>query len=86
MAGARQLAAALHKAGDADFILVQLYAGNAALFEDKDKAIVLYNVLLTPDDCLQTTHAVAGPIKRKQNQAALLALDLLRRYLQHKEL
>jgi len=25
---------------------------------------------------------VAGPAKRKQNQAALLALDLLRRYLQ----
>jgi hypothetical protein len=29
---------------------------------------------------------VAGPINVKQNQAALLALDLLRRYLQHKEL
>jgi len=86
MASARQLADALHKAEEADFVLVQLYAGNAALFEDKDKAIVLYNVLLTPDECLQTTHAVAGPIKRKQNQAALLALDLLRRYLQHKEL
>jgi hypothetical protein len=25
---------------------------------------------------------VAGPAKRKQNQAALLSLDLLRRYLQ----
>jgi hypothetical protein len=49
---------------------------------DKNKSIVVYNALLTGNGFQQSTHSIAGPIKRKQNQAALLALDLLRRYLQ----
>lgn len=85
-ATAQAIASGMHKTGDADFVLVQLYAGDSQTFHDKDQAIILYNVLLTGDGLHQTTHSVAGPIKRKQNQAALLALDLLRRYLQHKEL
>jgi len=67
-------------------VLVQLYAGDGQTFHDKDRSIILYNTLLTGDGFYQTTGSMAGPIKRKQNQAALLALDLLRRYLQHKEL
>ncbi|MGZ8159487.1 MAG: competence/damage-inducible protein A [Methylobacter sp.] len=85
-ATAQALASEIQKTGAADFVLVQLYAGDNQTFHDKDQAIILYNVLLTGDGSHQTTHSVAGPIKRKQNQAALLALDLLRRYLQHKEL
>ncbi len=83
---AQAIASEMQKTGVADFVLVQLYAGDSQTFHDKDRAIILYNVLLTRDGFHQTTHSVAGPIKRKQNQAALLALDLLRRYLQHKEL
>jgi competence/damage-inducible protein CinA-like protein len=83
---AQAVASEIQSAGGADFVLVQLYAGDNQTFHDKDQAIILYNVLLTRDGFHQTTHSVAGPIKRKQNQAALLALDLLRRYLQHKEL
>jgi len=85
-ASAQAIAGEIHKTGAADFVLVQLCAGDSQTFHDKDQAIILYNVLLTGDGFHQTTHSVAGPIKRKQNQAALLALDLLRRYLQHKEL
>ncbi|MFZ2311585.1 MAG: molybdopterin-binding protein [Methylobacter sp.] len=85
MATAQAMAVEIQKASAADFVLVQLYAGDNKIFHDKDKSIVLYNMLLTGDGFHKTTHSVAGPIKRKQNQAALLALDLLRRYLQHKE-
>ncbi|MFI3120540.1 MAG: molybdopterin-binding protein [Methylococcaceae bacterium] len=86
IASAQAIAGEIHRTGAADFVLVQLYAGDKQTFDDKDQSIILYNVLLTGDGFHQTTHSVAGPIKRKQNQAALLALDLLRRYLQHKEL
>ncbi|TAK64675.1 competence/damage-inducible protein A [Methylobacter sp.] len=85
-ATAQAIASEIKQTGDADFVLVQLYAGDSQTFHDKDQAIILYNVLLTGDGFHRTTHSVAGPIKRKQNQSALLALDLLRRYLQHKEL
>ncbi|MGZ5058973.1 MAG: competence/damage-inducible protein A [Methylobacter sp.] len=86
IATAQAIAGEIQKAGTADFVLVQLYAGDSQTFRDKDLSIILYNTLLTGDGLYQTDGSVAGPIKRKQNQAALLALDLLRRYLQHKEL
>ncbi len=85
-ATAQAIASEIHKTGTADFVLVQLYSGDKRTFHDKDQAIILYNTLLTKDGFFQTTGSVAGPIERKQNQAALLALDLLRRYLQHKEI
>jgi competence/damage-inducible protein CinA-like protein len=66
----------------ADIILVQIYQGNKKQFQEKEKSIVLYNVLLTPDGIYQKTITVTGTLKRKQNQAAIRALDLLRRYLQ----
>jgi competence/damage-inducible protein CinA-like protein len=84
METAQALAAAMQKSSAADFVLVQLYAGDNKALHDKDKSIVLYNVLLTGAEFHQAIYSVAGPLKRKQNQAALLALDLLRRYLQHK--
>ena len=85
-ATAQGIASEIQKNSAADWVLVQLCAGDNQTFHDKDQAIILYNTLLTQDGFLQTTGSVAGPIERKQNQAALLALDLLRRYLQHKEL
>ena len=85
-ATAQAIASEIWRTSAVDFVLIQLYAGDSRTFHDKDQAIILYNTLLTKDGFHQTTHSVAGPIERKQNQAALLALDLLRRYLQHKEL
>ena len=84
MTTAKAIALDIQKTSNADFVLVQLYAGDNIALHDKDKTIALYNILLTGDNFHQTTHSIAGPIKRKQNQAALLALDLLRRYLQNK--
>ncbi len=84
MTTAKAIALDIQKTSGADFVLVQLYAGDNKTLHDKDKTIVLYNTLLTGDNFHQATHSIAGPIKRKQNQAALLALDLLRRYLQNK--
>lgn len=76
------VATKLKKIAGSDIMLVQLYQGNKQQFQDKEQSIVLYNVLLTPSGIYQNTIAVIGPIKRKQNQAAIRALDLLRRYLQ----
>jgi nicotinamide-nucleotide amidase len=84
MITAKAIAADIKKNSEADYVLVQLYESENSALHDKDKSIVLYNILLTGDNSYQTIHSIAGPIKRKQNQAALLTLDLLRRYLQHK--
>lgn len=81
---AQAIASQIRAASTAGFVLVQLYDGDKQAFRDKDQSIVLYNTLLAGDGCHQTVHSVAGSIGRKQNQAALLALDLLRRYLQGK--
>ncbi|MGZ8215004.1 MAG: competence/damage-inducible protein A [Methylosarcina sp.] len=80
---ASNLATALQHQNPADFILVQIYEGTQEQFHDKDQAIILYNTLLTGNTLLHRRHHVAGPGTRKQNQAALLGLDMLRRYLQH---
>lgn len=66
----------------ASLILIQLYQGDKYKDQHKESCILLYNILLTPDGVFQNTTSVNGAIKRKQNQAATRALDLLRRYLQ----
>jgi competence/damage-inducible protein CinA-like protein len=83
---AKAMASNLQKNSGANFILVQLYSGDAETFDDKNKSIIIYNVLLSKGNFYQTSHSINGPIKRKQNQAALLTLDLLRRYLQNKSI
>jgi len=83
--GAR-LAKALRAQNLADFVLVQLYEGSPEQFEDKDRTIILYNTLLTQDSLQQNRHNLGGPQGRKQNQAALLGLDLLRRHLQNRKI
>ncbi|WP_031435374.1 competence/damage-inducible protein A [Methylomarinum vadi] len=67
-----------------DLALVQLYRGAPEQFRDKDSSIDLYNVLLTPDGLYRSQLSTGGAQHRKQNQSAILALDLLRRYLQNK--
>jgi len=80
---AKAIAVAIKQRSGADCVLVQLCESNDDALHDKDRSIVLYNGLLTAEGFRQNSQAVAGPLKRKQNQAALLALDLLRRYLQN---
>lgn len=81
---ATALANKLKQQNNTDLVLVQLYQGDKSQFQDKKQSIVIYNVLITPEGIFQNTHILAGPIKRKQNQAAIRALDLLRRFLQKK--
>ncbi len=72
------------KSTAADHVLVQLYAGDKECLHNKEKTIAIYIVLLTATGLHKVSHLIAGPIGRKQNQAALLSLDLLRRYLSAK--
>jgi molybdopterin-biosynthesis enzyme MoeA-like protein len=64
--------------------LVQLYHQRPHESTDKNQDIVLYNALNTPQGLFSSQHHITGTPTRKQNQATLLALDLLRRYLQDK--
>ena len=82
---AKQLGRALQKSSKASFALVQFYDGSQQIFADKNQSITLFSVLLTEQGFCQQTKIVSGTAQRKQNQAALSALDLLRRFLQHKE-
>ena len=84
IAVAEAMAYELKKNTAADHVLVQLYAGDKECLHNKEKAIEVYIVLLTARGLHKVSHLIAGPIQRKQNQAALLSLDLLRRYLSAK--
>jgi len=81
MAIAEAMAYEHKKNSAADYVLVQLYTGDKACLYNKERSIVTYIVLLTDTGLHKISHSIAGPIQRKQNQAALWSLDLLRRYL-----
>ncbi len=78
---AEQRAETIRQDVDRELVLVQLYQGTAQQFQQKEQNISVYNLLLTPEGCLRSEFILGGPATRKQNQAAILALDLLRRYL-----
>jgi len=85
IAGAAQcLAAELKRQQPAELVLVQLFAGSLDDYRRQDRSIVLYNCLQTGAGAYQSQHRLSGAPQTKQNQAALLSLDLLRRYLQNK--
>ncbi|MBW6454091.1 MAG: competence/damage-inducible protein A, partial [Methyloprofundus sp.] len=81
---AESIADKIQQQEGADLVLVQLYKGSIEQFQNKHQAIVIYNLLLTPEGIQRSEFNISGPQQRKQNQCALLALDLLRRYLQNK--
>ncbi len=77
---AESVANALRQRYGSDIVLVQL----KKQMDHKEESIDLSNTLLTPSGMFQETVRVTGTISRKQNQAAIKALDLLRRYLQNR--
>jgi len=81
---AENIAHKIQKQESTDLVLVQLYQGSTEEFQYKGQSIVIYNLLLTPEGIQRSEFNISGPLQRKQNQSALLALDLLRRYLQNK--
>ncbi len=74
----------LQQTHSADLILVQLYSWNRESIQQQENSVIIYNTLITRDRSYQETITVSGSIKRKQNQAAIRALDFLRRVLQKK--
>ena len=81
---ARELAIALQAKSSADLVLVQLCSSQNSGSPESEKAITLTTILLAHGELKHTVRIVAGEIQRKQHQAALIAIDLLRRYLQGK--
>lgn len=80
----QQLAETERQRSGADYSLAQCYEGELAALQDKDGAVTIHTALATETATYIQTHTVAGTLRRKQNQAALMALDLLRRFLQQK--
>jgi competence/damage-inducible protein CinA-like protein len=74
----------LKKTQPSDLILLQLHQGSQQQLADSNTNTVLYTVLLTPSRIYQDIYTATGSIKRKQNQATMRALDLLRQFLQNK--
>lgn len=77
----------IQKQSGADFVLIQLYNEEQAALTNQDETIFLYNILWTRQHRLYQQHTTLnGDLQRKQHKAAMLGLDLLRRYLQQKTL
>lgn len=64
--------------------LVQLAQVNAEELHDVNQTITVYHALATEQCTLTSVRHISGPVQRKYNQAAIMALDLLRRFLQGK--
>jgi nicotinamide-nucleotide amidase len=86
IATAKAIANAVQKKSAVTMVLVQLISNDNCTDNTSDKVVTIINTLLVNNEHKQTTRTLAGDIKRKQHQAALSALDLLRRYLQGKGL
>jgi len=80
----RHLAGELRRQRRTDLALVQLFQGSSDDYRHQGGSIVLYNGLQTGTGFYYSRHRLSGIPQTKQNQAALLSLDLLRRYLQDK--
>jgi nicotinamide-nucleotide amidase len=85
-ATAKAIANAVQKKSGATMALIQLISSDNRTDNTGDKTVTVINTLLVSKEHKQTARALAGDSKRKQHQAALSSLDLLRRYLQGKEI
>jgi competence/damage-inducible protein CinA-like protein len=81
---ASRLAAAMQVQSDADYILVQLYNGSELALKNDKQTVSVITVLISEHGLQQQQKQVSGNIMRKQNQAAIIALDFIRRVLQKK--
>lgn len=83
-ATAKAIAKAIQKITGSTVVIVQLMPDNHKAAQTNDQAITITNTLLVNNDYKVVARTIAGDPKRKQQQAALLSLDLLRRHLQGK--
>jgi competence/damage-inducible protein CinA-like protein len=80
---AKAISRAVQKNTDASIVLIQLTGDQVA---NQDKPQTISTVLFVSDEFKVTTRNLVGDIKRKQQQAVISSLDLLRGYLQGKEI
>ena len=71
----------LRQQNQVDFGLLQYYQSSDEVVTDKNQSITLYNILSTADGIFRHQEQIGGSLQRKQNRAALSALDFLRRTL-----
>jgi nicotinamide-nucleotide amidase len=86
IATSKAIAKALQKNTGAGMALIQLTTRDCCASPNDDKAVSAISTLLVNGEYKQAVRTITGDIKRKQHQAALLSLDLLRRHLQGKEI
>lgn len=79
---AKNLALDTQEKTGSSLTLIQLDNGAPEALTNKNSSIQVLTVLLANKTFQESTHTLLGPIARKQNQAALYSLDLLRRFLQ----
>ena len=82
----KAIAHAVQKTTGADMVLIQLASREYYSNPHNNGVLTVANTLLVSGELIQAVRTVAGDIKRKQHQAALSSLDLLRRYLQGKQI
>jgi nicotinamide-nucleotide amidase len=82
----KAIAHAVQKTTGADMVLIQLASREYYSNPHNNGVLTVANTLIVNGGLKQAVRTVAGDIKRKQHQAALSSLDLLRRYLQAKEI
>lgn len=81
----KDLTFAVQKNTGADIVLIQIVSDDYYVNLNNHQSVTVTNLLLADGKFKLTTRGLAGDIKRKQHQAALSALDLLRRHLQGKK-
>jgi competence/damage-inducible protein CinA-like protein len=86
IATSKAIAKEVQKNTSADMVLIQLTSRDYYMNPNNDKAVTVTSTLLVNNEHKHTVRTITGDINRKQHQAALLSLDLLRRYLQGKEI
>ncbi len=80
------IANAVQQTTKADIVLVQFVArGGYSLYANNDNPVPITSALLVDNQYMHMTRTIAGNMERKQHQAAMQALDLLRLYLQGKK-
>ncbi|MGR9087363.1 MAG: competence/damage-inducible protein A [Gammaproteobacteria bacterium] len=83
----QELANALWAQSKVDMVLVQLYEGSSEQFQNQVHSILINTTLVHHNIELETAHmsqqhtTLSGTATRKQNQAALFALNMLRCHL-----
>ena len=86
IATAKLIAKAIKKSTGADMVLIQLTSKEFNSNPHNTEAVIVTNLLFVNGEFKQTVRSIVGDSKRKQHQAALAAIDLLRRHLQKKEI